>query len=117
MFLLKRDIVSKDTVKNFARDLESLKYCSALFLITIIFSLFTGLSQAQGSIVVAGNNSETFGEVFMVMQTTQEEVEEEVSLSIPKFQVPVEAPKTAIKKKGLFEKIIGFIKNLINKKQ
>ena len=42
MFLLKRDIVSKDTVKNFARDLESLKYCSALFLL-----LFCNISFSQ----------------------------------------------------------------------
>ena len=30
MFLLKRDIVSKDTVKKFAKDLESLKYCNQI---------------------------------------------------------------------------------------
>jgi hypothetical protein len=65
MFLLKRDIVSKDTVKNFAKALESLKYCQKSSAIALMFFCNTAFTQSQivigsgnlgnGSFVIGGN--------------------------------------------------------------
>jgi len=63
--------------------------------------------------VASGNESYTVGETFTVMQTVTNEVE--ISLGIHTFQLPKAEPKPTIKKKGIFEKIMDFIKKLINK--
>ena len=65
----------------------------------------------QTSIVSAGNQNETFGEVFPLMQQL-DTIESGVSLSVPKFEV--EQPKPIIKKKpkSFLEKLIEFFKNL-----
>mgnify|MGYP007124299517 CR=1 FL=1 len=65
----------------------------------LILILFTNFSIAQNSIVSAGNTNETFGEVFPIMQTIQKP--KEVSLSVPNFEPPIEAPKPIVKKKPL----------------
>ena len=81
-----------------------------------ILLLFTSLSFGQSSIVAAGNETHTIGETFPIMQQVDTLVQ--VSLSVPKWDVPIEAPKPKpIKKKSLFEKLMDFIKNLINKQK
>jgi len=47
------------------------------------------------------------------MQTIQEE--KEVTLSTPKFEVPIEQPKIVKKKLTIFDKIINLIKKLFKK--
>jgi len=79
----------------------------------IVVFLFTTILFAQSSIVASGSSNITIGEVFPIMQTIQEE--KEVTLSTPKFEIPIEKPKPIIKKKSFFEKLIEFIKKLINK--
>jgi len=63
----------------------------------IILILFTALTFAQSSIVASGNETYTIGEVFPIMQQVDTIVE--VSLSVPKFETPIEAPKPVVKKK------------------
>ena len=52
---------------------------------------------AQIAIITAGNQTETIGEVFPIMQTIQKE---SVPLNVPKFEVPIEKP--IVKKKLTF---------------
>lgn len=52
----------------------------------------------QIAIVAAGNQAETIGEVFPVMQ---QDAKNYVPLSVPKFEVPIEKP-IAVKKKLTF---------------
>lgn len=79
----------------------------------LILLLFTTILFAQESIVAAGNESETIGEVFPIMQQVDTIIQ--VSLGVPKYEF--EQPKPIIKKKtkSFFEKIIEFFKSLINK--
>lgn len=85
---------------------------------TIILLLFVNLSIAQSGIVPAGGNAQnisyTIGSQFVELQIP---IVEEVSLGVPKFEVPEQPkPKPIIKKKkSFFEKLIEFFKNLINK--
>jgi len=79
----------------------------------ILLILFVNLSIAQSSIVACGNKDITIGEVFPIMQTIQEE--KEVSLSTPKFEIPIEQPKIVKKKLTIFDKIINLIKKLFKK--
>ena len=65
-----------------------------VFLILLLFTLF---SYGQSSIIVAGNRTETIGEVFPIMQ---QDTKNYVPLSVPKFEVPIEKP--IIKKKLSF---------------
>lgn len=78
----------------------------------IILILFTTLSFSQSSIVASGNKAYTVGETFPIMQQIDTIVE--VSLSVPKFEVPEQptAKPEPVKKKSLFQIIIEFIKNL-----
>jgi len=50
---------------------------------------------AQVVIIAAGNQTETIGEVFPIMQ--QDLKEKEISLGVPNFEIPIEKP--IIKKK------------------
>jgi len=82
----------------------------------IVLILFVNVALGQSSIVASGNETETFGETFPIMQQVDTIVE--VSLGVPKWDIPIEAPKPKpIKKKSLFEKLMDFIKNLINKQK
>lgn len=54
---------------------------------------------AQIAIIAAGNQTETIGEVFPIMQTIQKE---SVPLSVPKHEIPIEKPKPIVKKKLTF---------------
>ena len=63
----------------------------------LILILFTNISIAQNSIVSGGNNNETFGEVFPIMQSVDTIVE--VSLGIPTFEHPIKQPKPIVKNK------------------
>lgn len=65
-----------------------------VFLILLLFTLF---SYGQSSIIVAGNQTETIGEVFPIMQ---QDTKNYVPLSVPKFEVPIEKP--IVKKKLTF---------------
>lgn len=79
----------------------------------IIVFLFTTLSYSQSGIVASGHDNYTVGAGLVELQI---EVEKEVTLSIPKFEIPIEPEKPkAIKKKSFLEKIIEFIKKLITK--
>ena len=73
------------------------------------FVLISNLS-AQSSIVASGNETYTIGEVFPIMQTIQEE--KEVTLSTPKFEIPMEQPKPIVKKKTAWQKFIEAILKL-----
>lgn len=76
--------------------------------------LFTTVCFGQSSIVASGNSTYTIGETFSIMQTIQEE--KEVSLSVPKWEVPIEKPKAVTKKKvSFFESLMNFIKRLLNR--
>lgn len=90
-------------------------HLAILNLKKIVLVLFISVScYSQTSIVSAGNKNETFGEVFPLIQQL-DTIESEVPLGVPKFEV--EQPKPIIKKKpkSFLEKLITFIKNLINK--
>jgi len=63
---------------------------------------------AQSSIIAAGNQTETIGEVFPIMQTDLKE--KEISLGLPKFEVPIEKP--IIKPPTFWQKLILTIKKL-----
>jgi len=63
----------------------------------LILLLFTSIAFAQSSIVAGGSSNITIGEIFPIMQTIEEE--KEVSLSVPKFETPIEQPKPIVKKK------------------
>ncbi len=52
--LLKKDIVSQDTVKKFAKDLESLKYCSKTIVAVALF--FCNISFSQSEIVIGSGS-------------------------------------------------------------
>lgn len=80
---------------------------------TLVLLLFTTVLFSQSSIVASGNDTYTVGETFPIMRQVDTIVE--VSLSVPKFEVeqPTAKPEP-VKKKSFFEKIIEFIKNLID---
>ncbi len=80
---------------------------------TLILILCTNIIFCQSSIVASGSSNVTIGETFPIMQTIIKE--KEVSLSVPKFEVPIIAPepKPIPKKKISFiEKLIQFLKNI-----
>ena len=57
---------------------------------------------AQIAIIAASSPTETIGEVFPIMQTIQKE---SVSLSVPKFELPIEK-QTVKKKLSFWQKIL-----------
>jgi len=65
---------------------------------------------AQSSIITAGNQTETIGEVFPIMQTDLKE--KEISLGVPRFEAPTQAPKPKIKPPTFWQKLILTIKKL-----
>lgn len=77
----------------------------------IILLLFVNFSNAQNSIVAAGNQSETFGETFAIMQQLDTIVIEEVSLGVPKYEYP-EIKITPKKKVSFLQSIINFLKTI-----
>ena len=64
----------------------------------IILLLFTSIMFSQSSVITAGNSNETFGSNLVRMQEF-DTIIEEVSLGIPKYEIPIEQPKIAVKKK------------------
>ena len=102
--ILRRSIISDELIEQYKKDL--------LTLTTVL--LFTTLSFGQTVIVPAGNDKETFGEVFPLMQQL-DTIEKEVSLGVPKYEI--ETPKPIIKKKlTIFEKVMNFFKRIFNTK-
>ena len=104
--------IPQTVIRNFKRDLSILKKSSLIIL-------FSFAVNAQSGIVVAGNTqnniSYTIGSQLVELQIP---IVEEVTLGVPKFEVPEQPkPKPIIKKKpkSFFEKLIEFFKNLINK--
>jgi hypothetical protein len=65
---------------------------------------------AQNSIVAAGNQTETFGEVFPIMQQL-DTIVEDVSLGVPKYEYP-EIKITPKKKVSFLQSIINFLKTI-----
>jgi len=66
---------------------------------------------SQSSIVASGTDAYTIGETFPIMQTDLKN--KEVSLSIPKYEYPIEPPKPIVeKKKSLWQKIIEAFKKV-----
>jgi len=61
---------------------------------------------AQNSIIAAGNQAETIGEVFPIMQ--QDLKEKEISLGVPKFEVPIEKP-VVVKKLNWWQKLLKLL--------
>ena len=59
---------------------------------------------AQRGIVAAGNNTETIGEVFPIMQQMYTLIQ--ASLNVPKFEIPKPQPKPIVKKENWFIKLI-----------
>ena len=76
----------------------------------LILLLFVNFSIAQNSIVAAGNQTETFGEVFPIMQQV-DTIVVEVSLSVPKYEYP-EIKITPKKKVSFLQSIINFLKTI-----
>lgn len=75
--------------------------------------LFTTILFSQNSIVTAGNENYTIGETFPIMQQIDTVID--VSLSVPKYEIPAEQPKLKpAKKKSFIEKLLEFIKQLFN---
>ena len=102
--ILRRSIISDELIEQYKKDL--------LTLTTVL--LFTIVSFGQTVIVPAGNDKETFGEVFPLMQQL-DTIEKEVSLGVPKYEI--ETPKPIIKKKlTIFEKVMNFFKRIFNTK-
>ena len=102
--ILRRSIISDELIEQYKKDL--------LTLTTVL--LFTTVSFGQTVIVPAGNDKETFGEVFPLMQQL-DTIEKEVSLGVPKYEI--ETPKPIIKKKlTIFEKVMNFFKRIFNTK-
>lgn len=93
-------------IRNFKRDVRLLKKSSLILL-------FSFAVNAQSSIVASGSSNITIGETFPIMQTIEEE--KEVTLSTPKFEIPIEQPKIVKKKLTIFDKIINLIKKLFKK--
>lgn len=76
----------------------------------IILFLFINISYCQSGIVASGHDSYTVGAGLVELQI---EVINEVTLSVPKFEKPIEKPIVITKKKSLIEKILDFIKKVI----
>lgn len=76
--------------------------------------LWTPCCFSQIAIVASGTNDYTIGETFPIMQQVVKV--EEVSLGVPKFEVPEQPkPKPVTKKKSVIEKLMEFLRKLINK--
>jgi len=76
--------------------------------------LLGSISNAQETIVASGTNDYTIGETFPIMQSDIKP--KEVSLSIPKYEYPVEQPKpVTTKKKNFFQKLIEAIIKIFKK--
>jgi hypothetical protein len=83
---------------------------------TLMLLLALNLNAQEGVIVAGGNGlgvSYTIGNNLVELQIPI--VEDEVSLSVPKFEIPIEKLKQDVKNKSIFEKILDFIRKLINK--
>jgi len=78
---------------------------------SLVILLFCLSIQAQEIIVASGTSDYTVGETFPVMQ--QDLKQKEVSLSVPKYEYPIESPKPIVeKKKSLWQKIIEAFKKV-----
>lgn len=85
--------------------------------LSLLFLLFTVSSSAQSNIVTAGggiqNVSYTVGSGLVELQIP---IVQEVSLGVPKFEFPPEPKSVPVsKKKSFIQKLMDFIKKLINK--
>ena len=65
----------------------------------------------QSSIIAGGKENFTIGETFPIMQQV-DTIVQEGTLSVPKFEIPIEHPKPIAKKKLTFWQIILKIFNL-----
>ena len=101
---------------KFKEDLKVLFIKRKKYRCVLAVLLFTSLSFGQSGIVVAGNTqnniSYTIGAQLVELQIP---IVEEVTLSTPKFEVPIEQPKIVKKKLTIFDKIINLIKKLFKK--
>jgi len=79
----------------------------AMLLVTVMFS--------QESIVASGTDCYTIGEIFPIMQSDIKQ--KEVSLSIPKYEIPIPEPKPSVikKKKNFFQKLIEVLIKIFKK--
>ena len=77
-----------------------------------IILLLTSISFWQSSIVAAGHNSYTIGEVMPLMQQVDTLIQ--VRLGVPKYEMPIEPKKPIVKKISWIEKIMEFIKRLFS---
>jgi len=81
-------------------------------ILTLI--LLSSICNAQQSLVASGTKDYTIGETFPIMQSDMKP--KEVSLSVPKYEYPVEQPKpVATKKKNFFQKLIEAIIKIFKK--
>jgi len=77
-----------------------------MLLVTVMFS--------QENIVASGTKDYTIGETFPIMQ--QDYKPKEVSLSVPKYEIPVTEPKpVTTKPKNFFQKLIEAIIKIFKK--
>jgi hypothetical protein len=81
----------------------------------IVFILFVNIALGQSSIVAAGNETYTIGETFPIMQSV-DTIVEEVSLGVPKWEVPTEIKTTPKKKVSFLQSIINFLKTIFKQK-
>lgn len=74
----------------------------------ILILLFTSLSFGQSGIVASGNKNYTIGSglVYLQIQIVEE------TLGVPKYEIP---KKPIVKKKSFIQKLMEFLKRLINK--
>lgn len=76
--------------------------------IAMLLLLFTSLSFGQSATIAAGNEAETMGEVFPIMQQVDTIVS--VSLGVPKYEI--EKPIIIKKKLTIFEKLMNLFKRI-----
>ena len=81
----------------------------------LILILFTSICFAQSSIVASGSENYTIGETFPIMQSV-DTIVEEVSLGVPKWEVPTEIKTTPKKKVSFLQSIINFLKTIFKQK-
>ena len=94
--------IPKIKIAEYRRDLKR-----AGFAVMMVVSF--GIN-AQSGIVAAGNNTETIGEVFPIMQQMDTLIQ--ASLGIPKFEIPIEQPKPIVKKENWLIKLLKIIFNI-----
>lgn len=86
---------------------RELKLAGFVVMFLISFNI-----NSQSSIIAAGTKDFTIGETFPIMQTITVE-KKEVSLGVPKYEIPIEIPQPKLAvKKNWFIKLLKRIFNL-----